>query len=101
MQCSAGTPSPTTGDHVHLSEEIFGKIPDISVDYAVMERSDRVAVVPATFAWSDVGSWKAVSELTPPDSAGNRTQGEAVFVDSRNCYVQSDSRMIAAVGVDG
>jgi mannose-1-phosphate guanylyltransferase/mannose-6-phosphate isomerase len=88
-------------DHVHLSQEIFGRIPDISVDYAVMERSDRVAVVPATFAWSDVGSWKAVSELTPPDQSGNRNQGEAIFVDSRNCYVQSDSRMVAAVGVDG
>ncbi len=88
-------------DHVHLSQELFGKIPDISVDYAVMERSDRVAVVPATFAWSDVGSWKAVSELTPPDQSGNRKQGEAMFVDSRNCYVQSDSRMIAAVGVEG
>ncbi len=91
----------TKGDHTHLSPEIFGGMPDISVDYAVMERSDRVAVVPATFAWSDVGSWKAVSELTPPDQSGNRTQGEAVFVDSRDCYVQSDSRMVAAVGVEG
>jgi mannose-1-phosphate guanylyltransferase/mannose-6-phosphate isomerase len=89
------------GDHVHLSQEIFGAMPDISVDYAVMERSDRVAVIPATFAWSDVGSWKALSELTPPDPSGNRTQGEAIFVDSRDCYVQSDSRMVAIVGVDG
>jgi mannose-1-phosphate guanylyltransferase/mannose-6-phosphate isomerase len=88
-------------DHVHLSQEFFSKIPDISVDYAVMEKSHRVAVVPATFAWSDVGSWKAVSELTPPDRSGNRAQGEALFVNSRNCYVQSDSRMVAAVGVDG
>ena len=99
MQCWEGCESKD--DHVHLSQELFGKIPDISVDYAVMERSDRVAVVPATFAWSDVGSWKAVSELTSPDQSGNRKQGEAMFVDSRNCYVQSDSRMIAAVGVDG
>ena len=87
-------------DHVHLSQEIFAKIPDISVDYAVMEKSDRVAVVPASFGWSDVGSWKAVSELTPADKAGNRALGEALFVDSRNCYVQSDSRLVAAVGVD-
>jgi mannose-1-phosphate guanylyltransferase / mannose-6-phosphate isomerase len=99
VQCWEGCESKD--DHVHLSQELFGKIPDISVDYAVMERSDRVAVVPATFAWSDVGSWKAVSELTSPDQSGNRKQGEAMFVDSRNCYVQSDSRMIAAVGVDG
>jgi mannose-1-phosphate guanylyltransferase/mannose-6-phosphate isomerase len=88
-------------DHVHLSQEIFSKIPDISVDYAVMEKSARVAVVPATFAWSDVGSWKAVSDLRPPDKSGNRSQGEALFVDSHDCYVQSDSRMVAAVGVEG
>ena len=66
-----------------------------------MERSAQVAVVPATFDWSDVGSWKAVSELTAADKSGNRAQGEAMFVDSRDCYVQSDSRMVAAVGVDG
>lgn len=88
-------------DHVHLSQEIFAKIPDISVDYAVMEKSDRVAVVPASFAWSDVGTWKAVSELTPADGSGNRAQGEALFVNSRDCYVQSDSRLVAAVGVEG
>jgi len=87
-------------DHVHLSQEIFSKIPDISIDYAVMEKSDRVAVVPASFGWSDVGSWKAVSELTAADKSGNRALGEALFVDSSNCYVQSDSRLVAAVGVD-
>jgi mannose-1-phosphate guanylyltransferase/mannose-6-phosphate isomerase len=88
-----------TGDHVHLSQEIFGRIPDISIDYAVMEKSARVAVVPAAFAWSDVGSWKAVSDLVAPDHDGNRAQGQAMFVGSRNCYVQSDSRMVAAVGL--
>ena len=93
-------PVPPDSHVGRTDQEVFGKIPDISVDYAVMERSDRVAVVPATFAWSDVGSWKAVSELTPPDQFGNRTEGEAVFVDSHDCYVQSDSRMVAAVGVD-
>jgi len=88
-------------DHVHLSQEIFGRIPDISIDYAVMEKSERVAVVPSTFAWNDVGSWKAVSELTPPDDQGNRAQGQAMFVGSRDCYVQSNSRMVATVGLEG
>jgi mannose-1-phosphate guanylyltransferase/mannose-6-phosphate isomerase len=87
------------GDHVHLSQELFARIPDISIDYAVMEKSERVAVVPATFQWSDVGSWKAVSELVAADKDGNRAQGQAMFVGSRNCYVQSDSRMVAAVGL--
>jgi mannose-1-phosphate guanylyltransferase/mannose-6-phosphate isomerase len=87
-------------DHAHLSQEIFERIPDISIDYAVMEKSARVAMVPAAFAWTDIGSWKAVSELTAPDGQGNRAQGSAMFVGSRNCYVQSDSRMIAAVGIE-
>jgi mannose-1-phosphate guanylyltransferase/mannose-6-phosphate isomerase len=88
-----------SGDHAHLSQEIFSRIPDISIDYAVMERSQQVAVVPAAFEWSDVGSWKAVSELVPADAQGNRAQGQAMFVGSSNCYVQSDSRMVAAVGL--
>jgi mannose-1-phosphate guanylyltransferase/mannose-6-phosphate isomerase len=87
-------------DHAHLSQEMFSRIPDISIDYAVMEKSKRVAVVPAAFQWSDVGSWKAVSDLVAPDKDGNRTQGQALFVGSRNCYVQSDSRMVAAVGLE-
>ena len=99
VQCwEAVAPS---GDHTHLSQEIFSRIPDISVDYAVMEKSARVAVVPASFAWSDVGSWKAVSELTPADADGNRALGQAMFIGARDCYVQSDSRMVAAVGVEG
>jgi len=83
-----------------LPEEAFAALPDISVDYAVMEKSARVAVLPAAFGWSDVGSWKAVSALLDPDDAGNRAQGECLFVDSENCYVQSSGRMVAAVGVD-
>jgi mannose-1-phosphate guanylyltransferase/mannose-6-phosphate isomerase len=89
-----------SGDHAHLSQDMFSRIPDISIDYAVMEKSSRVAVVPAAFQWSDVGSWKAVSDLVAPDRDGNRVQGQAMFVGSRNCYVQSDSRMVAAVGLE-
>jgi mannose-1-phosphate guanylyltransferase/mannose-6-phosphate isomerase len=87
-------------DHAHLSQDMFSRIPDISIDYAVMGKSSRVAVVPAAFQWSDVGSWKAVSDLVAPDRDGNRVQGQAMFVGSRNCYVQSDSRMVAAVGLE-
>jgi len=83
-----------------LPEEAFAALPDISVDYAVMEKSARVAVLPAAFGWSDVGSWKALSALLEPDSEGNRAQGECLFIDSENCYVQSSGRVVAAVGVD-
>lgn len=78
----------------------FAALPDISIDYAVMEHSARVAVVPAQFDWSDIGSWKALSELVAADADCNRAQGDALFIDSRNTYVQSHGRLVATVGVD-
>jgi len=91
----------TKEDRAALPEDLFATLPDISIDYAVMEKSSRVAVLPAAFGWSDVGSWKAVSALIEADDLGNRSQGECLFVDSENCYVQSSGRMVAAVGVNG
>ena len=86
---------------VEFSREAFIAQPDISIDYAIMERAERVAVVPARFDWSDIGSWKAISEIeVEADADGNRVQGDAVVVESRNCYIQSDARMVAAVGVE-
>jgi mannose-1-phosphate guanylyltransferase/mannose-6-phosphate isomerase len=85
---------------VEFAREAFLAQPDISIDYAIMERAPRVAVVPARFDWSDIGSWKAVSDIdAESDEAGNRVQGQAIIVESENCYIQSDSRMVAAVGV--
>ena len=87
-------------DPVVLDAATFALVPDISIDYAVMERADKVAVVPVSFDWSDIGSWSALAELVAPDEQGNRIGCETVLVDTNNCYVQSDSRMIAAIGVD-
>jgi mannose-1-phosphate guanylyltransferase/mannose-6-phosphate isomerase len=87
---------------VEYDKEKFLAQPDISIDYAVMERAPRRAVVAAGFDWSDVGSWKAVSEIpsaAEPDAAGNRVVGKAIVVGSENCYIQSDKRIVAAVGV--
>jgi mannose-1-phosphate guanylyltransferase/mannose-6-phosphate isomerase len=77
----------------------FDVVPSISVDYAIMERSDRVAVVPAGFDWNDIGSWSAVSDLLEPDEDNNRSVGDVVVVDSRNTFIQGDSRLVAALGV--
>lgn len=85
---------------LEIPAEAFAEVPDISVDYAVMERSANVVVVPADFGWSDIGSWNAVSELVEPDTDNNRATGEAIFVDSKNTFVQSEDRLVAAVGVD-
>ena len=80
--------------------ELFEAMPDISIDYAVMEKSDRVAVIPGSFGWNDIGSWTAVSHLVDADSDNNRVIGDAVVVDSRNTFVKSEDRLVAAVGVD-
>lgn len=87
-------------DPAVLDAAAFALVPDISIDYAVMERVAKVAVVPVGFDWSDIGSWSALAELVEPDDRGNRTSCETVLVDADNCYVQSDSRMIAAIGVE-
>lgn len=83
-----------------FSQQSFEAIPDISIDYAVMEKSDRVAVVPALFDWSDIGSWGALSQLVEPDGSMNRIIGDAVCVDTTNTYIQSEGRLVATVGVD-
>ena len=80
--------------------ESFVQLPDISIDYAVMERSAKVTVVPSAFGWSDIGSWCAVRDLVAPDASGNRAVGEVVFIDSHNTYVQSEDRLVATVGTD-
>lgn len=89
-----GAPSP-----VEFDAERFAQCPSISIDYAVMEHADNCAVVVSDFGWSDIGSWKAISELYQGDEAGNRIRGKAVMVDSKNCFVQGEKRLVAAVGV--
>jgi mannose-1-phosphate guanylyltransferase / mannose-6-phosphate isomerase len=88
-----------TSHMLEVPAEAFARVPDISIDYAVMERSSKVAVVPSDFGWSDIGSWNAVKELVAPDAAHNRAVGEAIFVDSRNTFVQSENRLVATVGM--
>ena len=98
---TASRPVETVG---YLQQELcptlFAEITDISIDYALMERSDKVVVVPAGFDWSDIGSWGAVAALVPADAQNNRASGDAVFVDSHNNFIQSEDRLVAAVGVD-
>jgi len=85
---------------VTLEPEAFGSAKAISIDYAVMEKTSLAAVVPVTCGWSDVGSWRAVWELSKKDEQGNAAQGAAVFEDSRNCNVSTDRALVALEGVD-
>ena len=65
-----------------------------------MERTERAAVMPVSYGWSDVGSWQAVWELSEHDADGNAAQGKAVFVDARGSYVASDEQLVALLGLD-
>ncbi|MDN3274895.1 mannose-1-phosphate guanylyltransferase/mannose-6-phosphate isomerase [Frankia sp. RB7] len=85
---------------VTLEPQAFGAAKAISIDYAVMEKTSRAAVVPVSCGWSDVGSWHAVWELSDKDAQGNASHGSAVFEDSRNCNVTTDSALVALEGVD-
>ena len=89
---------------LEIGAELFSAVPDISIDYAVMEKAaghaPGVAGVCGTFDWSDVGSWQAISELVPADALGNRGQGERVTIDTRDTFIHAEDRVVAAVGVD-
>lgn len=85
---------------IEFPADLFSECPSISIDYAVLERADNTAVVVSDFGWSDIGTWKAISELYASDEAGNRIRGKAVMVGSTNCFVQAEHRMVAAVGVN-
>ncbi len=85
---------------VEISADFFESVPDISIDYAVMEKSDKVVVVSGDFGWNDIGSWNAIRDLVKPDAAKNRALGDAIFVDSMNTFVQSEHRLVATVGIN-
>lgn len=87
-------------EKVPLSDVAFAACPEISIDYAVMEKAAGVVVLPASFHWSDIGSWKAVSEQFQPDADGNTTVGETMLQGAKNTHVQSEDRLVAAVGVE-
>ncbi len=87
-------------DRVTIDAGAFARCRDVSIDYAVMEHASGVVVLPSSFAWSDIGSWKAVAEQLPADAEGNTSLGEAMLVNARNTHVQSEDRLVAAVGVD-
>jgi len=100
-RCWAAMDTSQTGiDGIEIPAADFESIPSLSIDYAVMERSHQVVVVPANIGWSDIGSWDAIAQQVAPDENNNRAIGDAIFVDSKNTFVQSEDRLVAAVGVD-
>jgi mannose-1-phosphate guanylyltransferase/mannose-6-phosphate isomerase len=83
-----------------LSSRSFGEAPALSIDHAVMEHTTRAAVVPVDMAWSDVGSWPALRDISQADEDGNVLQGDVLTERVSNSYIRSEGRLVAAVGVD-
>ncbi len=87
-------------DFVWLEPESFALSPQISVDYAVMEKTDRAAVFAVDYAWSDVGSWDAVHEMLEKDDSGNSANGHSTITHGHNNFVQSDGILTVLIDVD-
>jgi mannose-1-phosphate guanylyltransferase / mannose-6-phosphate isomerase len=89
----------TEGGVIRLQPEAFARSPQKSIDYAVMEKTDRAAVVAGDFRWSDIGSWDALFEIAPHDAQGNVVEGPVVAMDAANCMIHSDGRLTTVIGV--
>lgn len=87
-------------DFLRLDKAAFTALAGESIDYAVMEQTERAAVVPVAMGWSDVGSWDALWSLSPKDEDGNATLGDVVAEEVRNSYLRAEAGMIAALGVE-
>lgn len=87
-------------DFVRLDPAAFAAVPSISIDYAVMERTQHAAVVPASIGWSDIGSWAALWEISPKDAAGNAGEGPVEILDCRNCLVRSEGIVTGVIGLE-
>jgi mannose-1-phosphate guanylyltransferase / mannose-6-phosphate isomerase len=88
------------GDWQAAVREHFEAMPSDSIDYAVMEKSANVMVVPCDIGWSDVGSWDAVYELGAKDADGNVVKADAVMIDAKNNLLMGGKRLVAAIGVE-
>ena len=95
----ASAPAPAAGERVVRLGPSFRSAPKISIDYAVMEKTQRAAVLPVSFGWSDLGAWDAVLDATDRDAAGNTVTPGAVLLDSRDCLVRSDGPVVVGIGL--
>ncbi len=86
-------------DFVRLDPDAFGRIPKTSIDYAVMEKTDKAGVLAASFDWSDIGSWDSIHEVAEKDEAQNVLQGRVVAIDTANSLLRSDDILLTTIGV--
>ena len=88
-----------SGGGLEIPQERYAAVPAVAIDKAVMERTERIAVVPCDPGWSDLGSWQALWEELPKDDAGNATRGDVLLDRSENCLIHAERRLVACAGV--
>jgi mannose-1-phosphate guanylyltransferase/mannose-1-phosphate guanylyltransferase/mannose-6-phosphate isomerase len=88
-------------DFTRLDKAIFANCPADSIDYAVMEKTDKAAVIPLDAEWSDVGSWSALWEVLAKDGQGNAVKGDVLMIDTANSFIHSSNKLVATVGIEG
>lgn len=99
-QLDAYDAAAARGEEREIVEKTYADLPSVSIDHGVMEKAERVSVVPGSFGWSDLGSWTTAWELAPKDDADNAVTGDTIAVDARGCYVRGPrGKKIAIVGV--
>jgi len=86
-------------DFVRIPANIFTPCPSDSVDYAVMEKTDKAMVIPLDAGWNDVGSWSALWEVTAKDDRGNAIRGDVLTVDTHDSFIHSENKLVAAIGI--
>ncbi len=86
-------------EHIDLPTELFADLEKTSFDYALMEKTKKAAVVPCDIGWSDIGDWNSFSQIYDSDSNQNIASDDTLLLDSKNCYIRSDRRLVAAIGL--
>lgn len=97
---SASTSSSNSHTHIKLDPNIFSLIREESIDYALMEKADKIAVIPCDLGWSDVGTWNTFSKIHDTDDNSNVIKAQTVLNKVTNCYIESTDRIIGAIGLD-
>ncbi len=98
--CNSYNKSIKDLDFVRIFAEDFEKCENISVDYAIMEKSENVVVVPIDIGWSDVGNWQAIADLSDKDKNENSLIGDVISLKTKNCYINSKNGLVATIGVE-
>lgn len=87
-------------DFIRLDKDAFAKVPSVSIDVGLMEKTRKAAVVPVDMAWNDIGSWQSMWDIAGKDGQGNVAKGDVLLEDVKNCYIHSEGRLTVALGAE-